>query len=255
LLDEIVEKELLTARAIIGLYAANADGDDVKLYKDNRRSSVLQAFHFLRQQRRRSGGGRNASLVDFMAPVDTGIEDYIGLFAVTAGIGAEELKARFQRERDDYNAIMAKVLADRLAEALAERLHQRVRTEFWGYAPDEKLDNEALIAENYQGIRPAPGYPACPDHTEKISLFQLMGVTEKIGVELTENCAMYPNAAVSGYYFSHPQSRYLQVGRIDRDQVEDYAARKGMTVAEAERWLAANLAYDPAKYEAQSAKL
>lgn len=255
MLKEIVDNKLLTARAVIGLYPANRIGDDIELYSDNSRSTVLHTFHFLRQQRQLSGNRHNTALADFVAPADSGIEDYIGLFAVTSGIGAEELNARFEKANDDYNAIMAKVLADRLAEALAERMHQRVRTELWGYAPGEDLDNEELIAEKYQGIRPAPGYPACPDHSEKIDLFRLMGVTEKIGLKLTENCAMYPNAAVSGFYFAHPESRYIQVGRIGRDQVEDYARRKKISVTEVEKWLAPNLAYDPAKLDREPVKL
>ncbi len=245
LLDEIVETKSLTARAIVGLYPANTTGDDIQLYQDETRSSVLHTFHFLRKQRRLSGNQSNPSLADFVAPADTAIADYLGLFAVTAGIGAEELSARFEAENDDYNAIMAQALADRFAEALAERIHQRVRTKLWAYAPQEKLSNEDLIAEEYQGIRPAPGYPACPDHSEKIDLFRLLDATRKTGITLTENCAMYPNASVSGYYFSHPESDYVNVGNIGRDQVEDYAARKGMSVTEIEKWLAANLAYDP----------
>ncbi len=254
LLNEIVKDQLLQARAIVGLYPAGSRGDDIEIYSDQTRSAVLQRFCFLRQQRRLSTGRHNTSLADFIAPADTGIADYIGLFAVSAGFGAEKLNARFVGEKDDYKAIMVKVLADRLAEALAERMHQLVRTDLWGYASSERLDNEALIAEKYQGIRPAPGYPACPDHTQKIDLFRLLEVSDKIDIKLTENCAMYPNASVSGFYLSHPQARYIQIGRIGRDQVEDYAARTGMSLAEAERWLAPNLAYDPAEYKERPVK-
>ncbi len=249
LLDQIIAERALQARAVVGLFPANSVGDDVEVYTDESRAEVLHIFHFLRQQRELAGGRHNGSLADFVAPGDSGVRDYLGLFAVTAGIGAEELNARFRDQNDDYSEIMAKVLADRLAEALAERLHQRVRTELWGYAVSEKLDNEALIAEEYQGIRPAPGYPACPDHTEKRDLFRLLEAEKNAGIRLTENFAMHPNASVSGFYFSHPQSRYLQVGRIGLDQVKDYADRKGMSIAEVERWLAPNLAYNPTEQD------
>ena len=181
---------------------------------------------------------------DFIAPAETGLADYLGLFAVTAGIGLDELVRQYEAVHDDYHAILAKALADRLAEAFAEHLHQRVRREFWGYAPDEALDNDALIAEKYRGIRPAPGYPACPDHTEKGTLFCLLEAEKRAGICLTESYAMWPAAAVSGFYFSHPQSQYFGLGRIDRDQVADYAARKGLAVAMVERWLGSNLAYE-----------
>jgi 5-methyltetrahydrofolate--homocysteine methyltransferase len=191
------------------------------------------------------GGDRlNLALADFVAPKETRVRDYMGAFAVTAGIGLDRLVADYEAKHDDYSAILAKALADRLAEALAERLHERVRKEFWGYAPLEDLSNDDLVHERYQGIRPAPGYPACPDHTEKRTLFALLGATERVGIALTESCAMTPTAAVSGYYLWHPQAQYFGVGKIARDQVEDYARRKGMPVEETERWLASNLAYD-----------
>jgi 5-methyltetrahydrofolate--homocysteine methyltransferase len=189
----------------------------------------------------------NLALADFVAPTDAGVADYLGGFAVTAGIGIEEHVARFEADHDDYQAIMLKALADRLAEAIAERIHERVRRELWGYAADEELGNEALIAERYQGIRPAPGYPACPDHTEKATLFDLLEAEATAGISLTESFAMSPGASVSGWYFGHPEARYFGVGRIERDQVEDYARRKGWPVDEAERWLAANLNYEPAR--------
>ncbi|WP_313273796.1 vitamin B12 dependent-methionine synthase activation domain-containing protein, partial [Stenotrophomonas sp.] len=203
-----------------------------------------ETLHFLRQQVDKPAERPDFCLADFIAPADSGKQDWIGAFAVTAGIGIDEHVARFEADHDDYNAILLKALADRLAEALAERLHQRVRTEFWGYAKDEQLDNEALIAEKYRGIRPAPGYPACPEHSEKQTLFQLLDA-EGIGMSLTESFAMLPTAAVSGYYFSHPQSQYFVVGRVSREQVTDYARRKGVERAQVERWLASNLDYDP----------
>ena len=191
----------------------------------------------------RPPGRPSLSLADYVAPADSGLTDTVGLFAVTAGLGLDEIVRRYEAVHDDYNAIMAKALADRLAEALAEMIHERVRRELWGYAPDEALDNDALVAEAYRGIRPAPGYPACPDHTEKGELFRVLGATEAIGLHLTENYAMTPTAAVSGYYFAHPEARYFGMGRIGRDQVEDYAARKGMSVETVERWLASLLGY------------
>jgi 5-methyltetrahydrofolate--homocysteine methyltransferase len=193
----------------------------------------------------RPPGRPNLSLADFVAPVDSGVSDYVGLFAVTAGHGLADIVAEYEADHDDYHAIMAQALADRLAEAFAEHLHLRVRREFWGYAPDESLDNNALIAEKYTGIRPAPGYPACPEHSEKGTLFATLDAERRIGVSLTSSYAMWPAASVSGYYFSHPESRYFGIGRIGRDQVVDYAARKGWTVETAERWLAPNLNYDP----------
>lgn len=202
-------------------------------------------LHHLRQQADKPVERPDFCLADFVAPRSSGKQDWIGGFAVTAGLGIEEHLERFSADNDDYSAIILKSLADRLAEALAECLHQRVRREFWGYANDESLDNTALIEEKYRGIRPAPGYPACPDHTEKTTLFELLDATRNTGIELTTSMAMYPAASVSGWYFSHPRSQYFVVGRLSKQQVEDYAKRKGWTVAEAERWLASNLDYDP----------
>ncbi|MDQ3397745.1 MAG: methionine synthase, partial [Deinococcota bacterium] len=246
LLADIVERRLLRARGVIGFYPANSAGDDIEVYTDSSRSKVLTVLHSLRQQGDKRPGQPNLALADYIAPKGSGVKDYLGGFAVTAGIGIEPLLERFALEHDDYNSIMVKALADRLAEAFAERLHERVRKEFWGYAPNEKLDHDDLIRERYRGIRPAPGYPACPDHTEKRLLFELLEVEKTTGITLTESFAMYPTAAVSGFYFAHPESRYFGVGKIGRDQVIDYARRKGMTVEAVERWLAPNLAYDPA---------
>jgi 5-methyltetrahydrofolate--homocysteine methyltransferase len=203
-------------------------------------------LHFLRQQMVKPEDRANLSLADLVAPRESGIPDWIGAFAVTAGVGIEERVARYEASHDDYNAIMLKALADRLAEAFAEHLHQRVRREYWGYASEETLSVEDLVAERYRGIRPAPGYPACPDHSEKRTLFDLLDVTRRTGIELTESFAMLPSAAVSGFYFSHPEAQYFATGRIDRDQVADYARRKGLNLSDAERWLAPVLAYDPA---------
>jgi len=246
LLDLVITERWLRARAVIGLFPANAlPNDDVEVYADESRDEVLTTFHFLRQQKAKPPGRPNLSLADFVAPRATGLEDHIGLFAVTAGIGEEECSRRFENEHDDYSAIMVKALADRLAEAFAELMHERVRKEFWGYAADEDLVTDALIREEYRGIRPAPGYPACPEHTEKRLLWNLLAAEESAGISLTESCAMSPPSAVSGFYFSHPDSRYFGVAEIGRDQVSDYAARKGMTLEEAEKWLAPNLGYDP----------
>ncbi|RFA27038.1 methionine synthase [Alkalilimnicola ehrlichii] len=245
MLKQIVAEKWLKARAVFGLFPANAVGDDVELYTDDTRSEVLTTLHHLRQQNEKPAGRPNQSLADFVAPKDTGIADYAGAFAVTAGIGIDEHVARFEADHDDYNAIMVKALADRLAEAFAEYLHERVRKQHWGYATDENFDNEALIKEEYRGIRPAPGYPACPDHTEKALLWQLLNVDENAGIHITDAFAMVPTAAVSGWYFAHPDARYFGIGRIYRDQVEDYAARKGMSLREAERWLGPNLGYEP----------
>jgi 5-methyltetrahydrofolate--homocysteine methyltransferase len=246
LLDRIVEEGWLRARAVFGLFPANAVGaDSVEVYTDGSRKEVLANLNFLRQQKQKPPGRPNRCLSDFVAPKETGLEDHIGLFAVTVGLGADAAARRFEEENDDYNAIMVKALADRLAEALAELLHRRVRTEFWGYAAEEELDREALIREEYDGIRPAPGYPACPEHTEKRTLWRLLEVEDNAGIELTESCAMSPGAAVSGYYFSHPDSQYFGVAEIGRDQARDYAVRKDWTLEEAEKWLAPNLGYDP----------
>jgi 5-methyltetrahydrofolate--homocysteine methyltransferase len=245
LLDRIIAEKWLTAKAVFGLFPANAVGDDIEVYSDETRSCVLTVFHTLRQQHEKGAERANRALADYIAPKSTGMIDYIGGFAVTAGIGIEELVRVFESAHDDYNSIMAKALADRLAEALAEMLHKKVRTEYWGYAPDEQTNNDDLIEEKYQGIRPAPGYPACPDHTEKRILFDLLEVEKHTGIMLTENFAMYPAASVSGLYFAHPEAVYFGLGKIGKDQVADYAQRKGMSVEEVERWLAPNLNYDP----------
>jgi 5-methyltetrahydrofolate--homocysteine methyltransferase len=245
MLGRIVRERWLTARAVVGLWPANAVGDDVEVYESEARERPLATLRFLRQQADKPPGRPDFCLADFVAPKASGVRDYVGAFAVTSGIGIEPHLERFERDHDDYNAILLKALADRLAEALAEAVHRRVRREVWGYAPAEALDAEALIAESYRGIRPAPGYPACPDHTEKATLFALLDAPARAGVELTESFAMLPAAAVSGYYFAHPDSQYFVVGRVTREQVEDYARRKGWSRAEAERWLAPNLDYDP----------
>ncbi len=246
LVDRIASEKLLTARGTFGLFPANREGaDDVEIYADADRQSVLLVAHHLRQQIAKPKGRPNYCLADFVAPKTTGVCDYVGAFAVTSGIGIEALCAEFEADSDDYMSVLSKALADRLAEAFAERLHERIRKEFWGFATEETFTNEELIREDYVGIRPAPGYPACPDHSEKILLFDLLDATANIGMTLTESCAMYPAASVSGWYFSHPKSKYFGLGRITRDQIEDYAVRKGMDIAEVERWLAPNLAYDP----------
>jgi 5-methyltetrahydrofolate--homocysteine methyltransferase len=245
MLRRIIDERLLTANAVFGFFPANAVGDDdVELYTDDGRTEVLATFRFLRQQMAKSTDKPNDCLADFVAPKATGLPDYLGLFAVTAGHGIEAHVKAYEAAHDDYNAILLKAMADRLAEAFAEHLHERVRKEFWGYAADEALDNDALIREAYRGIRPAPGYPACPDHTEKKLLFELLRAQSQAGIELTESFAMYPGASVSGFYFSHPHSHYFGIGRIRKDQVEDYAKRKGWSLAEAERWLAPILGYE-----------
>ncbi len=244
LLDRIIEQNLLTARGVYGFFPANAVGDDVELYTDENRAKVLERFHFLRQQANREGSEPCRSLADFIAPRETGLNDHIGAFAVTSGIGLKQLCDRFRADNDDYNAIMAEAIADRLAEAFAEYLHKRVRDE-WGYGLAEGLTPEELIHEGYRGIRPAPGYPACPDHTEKGTLWHLLNVEANTGMKITESFAMWPGSSVSGLYFAHPQARYFSLGKIDRDQVADYHQRKGISVAEVERWLGQNLNYDP----------
>jgi 5-methyltetrahydrofolate--homocysteine methyltransferase len=244
LLDEIVSKRLLRARGVYGFWPANSIGDDIALYTDESRLIELTRFHMLRQQWERKGQDNYYSLADFVAPVESGRKDYLGAFAVTAGLGIEAVVERFERDHDDYNAIMTKALADRLAEAFAEYLHKQARIE-WGYGREEQLTGEQLIAEEYRGIRPAPGYPACPDHTEKRALFELLDAERLAGIALTENYAMYPAAAVSGWYFGHAQARYFAVDRLTRDQVEAYAHRKQMSVPEIERWLSPNLGYEP----------
>lgn len=243
MLRQIVEESWLSARAVIGFYPANAEGDDVILWTDDTRSTELTRFHFLRQQTQKMPGHPNLCLADFVAPADSGSEDHLGLFAVTAGIGIDEHIRRFEAGHDDYSAILLKVLADRCAEAFAEHMHEQVRKVYWGTDPDETLSNDELILERYKGIRPAPGYPACPDHTEKGRLFEILDVSQQIGIQLTESFAMTPTAAVSGFYFSHPEARYFSVGKLNRDQVADYAKRKKMDLETAERWLAPNLGY------------
>jgi len=244
LLEEIVRGNLLTARGVYGFFPANAVGDDIEVYGDEARREVATVFHTLRQQSEKPAGQFNQALADFIAPRSTGRTDYLGAFAVTTGFGLDELCARFEKDHDDYNAIMAKALADRLAEAFAEWLHKQARGE-WSYGADEKLDPQDLIRERYRGIRPAPGYPACPDHTEKRLLFSLLQVEPRTGMRLTETCAMLPASSVCGWYFAHPEARYFAVGKIGQDQVADYARRKGMAVPEVEKWLAPNLSYDP----------
>jgi 5-methyltetrahydrofolate--homocysteine methyltransferase len=246
LLDSMIEKKSITARGVYGLFPANAVGDDVELYTDCKRVSVRERFHFLRQQANREGSEPCRSLSDFVAPKETGLADYLGAFAVTSGIRLKELCDRFRAENDDYNAIMAEAIADRLAEAFAECLHKRVRDE-WGYGRAENLSPADLIQEKYRGIRPAAGYPACPDHTEKGPLWELLGVQKNTGMLITESFAMWPGSSVSGLYFAHPESRYFSLGKIDCDQVADYSVRKKLTVAEVERWLGPNLNYEPAR--------
>jgi 5-methyltetrahydrofolate--homocysteine methyltransferase len=244
LLDRIIEKNLITARGVYGFFPASAVGDDIELYADDKRETVLEQFHFLRQQANREGNEPCRSLADFIAPKQTGLPDHMGAFAVTSGIGLKELADKFRADNDDYNAIMAEAVADRLAEAFAEYLHKRVRDE-WGYGCQENLNPADLIQEKYRGIRPAAGYPACPDHTEKGILWRLLDVEANTGMKITESFAMWPGSSVSGLYFAHPESRYFSLGKIDRDQVADYHERKAMSVAEVERWLGQNLNYEP----------
>jgi 5-methyltetrahydrofolate--homocysteine methyltransferase len=244
LLDRMIEERSITARGVYGLFPASAVGDDVELYRDESRTEVLDRFHFLRQQASREGSEPCRSLGDFIAPKETGLPDHIGAFAVTSGIGLKELCDRFRAQHDDYNAIMAEAIADRLAEAFAECLHKRVRDE-WGYGCAENLSIDDIIHERYRGIRPAAGYPASPDHTEKGTLWRLLNVQANTGMLITESFAMWPGSSVSGLYFAHPESRYFSLGKIDRDQVVDYSERKGMSVGEVERWLGPNLNYDP----------
>jgi len=247
MLDQIVKEKWLTAKAVIGFWPANAVGDDIELYADDERGERLNMLHTLRQQIARDSARSNTALSDFVAPKETGLADYVGGFAVTSGLGIAEHMKRFEKANDDYSKILLEALADRLAEAGAEMMHQKVRKEFWGYAADETLSNEELISEGYRGIRPAPGYPAQPDHTEKGTLFELLDAEDKVGITLTESYAMWPGSSVSGLYFSHPDSHYFGVGKIGRDQIEDYAERKGWTIEKAERWLSPILNYDPNK--------
>jgi 5-methyltetrahydrofolate--homocysteine methyltransferase len=241
LLQRIVNKNLLQARGVYGFFPAQSTGDDVELFADGARHKVLAVFHFLRQQMEKPEGQPNLCLADFIAPT----HDYIGAFAVTSGWGVEELAREFKAQNDDYNAIMTEALADRLAEAFAEYLHKRVREE-WGFGRTENLTAEQMIEEQYRGIRPAAGYPACPDHTEKWALWKLLDAEKSTGIKLTESCAMWPGSSVSGLYFASPQSKYFAVGKLDRDQVQDYARRKGMELRTVEKWLGPYLNYDPA---------
>jgi len=243
MLRRIVDERWLEARAVVGFFPASSDAEDILVWDGDRSGEPTAVIHTIRQQMVKTNGKPNLALADFVAPRSSGTLDWIGCFAVTTGIGLDAKVREFEAAHDDYSAILLKALADRLAEAFAERLHERTRRELWGYVPDEHLDNESIIHERYQGIRPAPGYPACPDHTEKRTLFQLLGATERIGIELTESFAMVPTAAVSGYYFWHPEAQYFGVGKIERDQVEDYARRKGQDLATTERWLAPILNY------------
>jgi 5-methyltetrahydrofolate--homocysteine methyltransferase len=246
MLERIVDEKWLRASGVIGLFpAAQVGDDDVEVYAEESRTQVVATLRNLRQQSEHRAGVPHRCLADFVAPKSSGLHDYVGAFAVTAGLGASERVAAFRKANDDYSAILLEALADRLAEAFAERLHQRVRKELWGYAIDEHLDNASLIAEKYAGIRPAPGYPACPEHTEKATLWQLLDVERHTGIQLTESMAMWPGAAVSGWYFAHPQSQYFVVGRVGKEQVADYAKRKGWTLKEAEKWLGPNLGYEP----------
>ena len=244
MLQRIVGEKWLTAKAVVGFFPANAVGDDVEVYADESRETVLTNFHFLRQQMIKQSGRPNNCLADYVAPKDSGVADYIGGFAVTTGHVIEAHSARFKADHDDYSDILLKALADRLAEAFAERMHELVRKTLWGYAANDTLSNEDLIKEGYQGIRPAPGYPACPDHSEKSILFELLNPTENAGIVLTEGFAMMPASSVSGFYFSHPEARYFGIGRIGRDQVQDYAKRRGVSVEQVERWLSPNLIYN-----------
>ncbi len=241
MLDDVIAKSLLQAKAVIAFWPSNAIGDDVELHTSG---NEKHTFHFLRQQSEKAEGQTYNCLADFVAPKETGVTDYMGGFAVTAGIGIEKLVEQYEKDHDDYHSIMIKAIADRLAEAFAEKMHELVRKEYWGYAKEEHLSTEELIKESYRGIRPAPGYPACPDHTEKRLLFDLLQAEKNAGITLTESFAMYPAASVSGFYFGHPESKYFGVGKINKDQIEEYAQRKGKDVAFIEKWLSPNLGYD-----------
>jgi 5-methyltetrahydrofolate--homocysteine methyltransferase len=255
MLDRIVKEQWLTANAVIGFWPANSLGEDITVFTDEKRTKPLATLHTLRQQIARDAARDRAhtALADFIAPKDSGVADYIGGFAVTTGHGEKEAAAKYIHATDDYGRIMLSALADRLAEAFAEAMHAKVRSEYWGYAPNEKLTPDDLISEKYVGIRPAPGYPAQPDHTEKATLFRLLSAEKEAGISLTENFAMWPGSAVSGMYYAHPQSHYFGVGKVERDQAEDYARRKGWTLIEAERWLAPVLNYDPVAEAAEAA--
>lgn len=241
MLKQIISEKWLTAKAAYGLFPANSVGDDIEIYSNELRNTVIGVQHTLRQQTKKVAGQPNIALADFIAPKESGVADYVGGFCVTTGIGIDEHIERFEADHDDYSSIMLKALADRLAEAFAEFLHEKVRKETWGYAENEELDNSALIEENYRGIRPAPGYPACPDHTEKPGLFKLLNATELSGVTLTETLAMWPASSVSGWYFGHPESKYFGLGKISIEQVEDIARRKNTAKSDMERWLSSNI--------------
>jgi 5-methyltetrahydrofolate--homocysteine methyltransferase len=243
MLDEMVMKKMILAKGVIGFYPCNSSGDDVEIYADELRSKIIAIFHFLRNQQKKEASSPNLCLADFIAPGDKGLVDYIGCFAVTAGLGIEEWVRYFESQLDDYSAILIKILSDRLAEAFAERLHQLVRKEYWGYAREENLDVMAILREEYLGIRPAPGYPACPEHSEKNVLFSLLDPEKQTGISLTENFSMVPAASVSGYYFAHPESHYFALGKIGKDQVSDYARRKNISLELAEKLLKTNLNY------------
>lgn len=243
MLDKLSHEKLLTPKGIVGLFPANRVGDDIVIYRDETRQQPLLYSCHLRQQTEKKEFP-NYCLADFIAPVESGVPDYFGAFAVTGGLEEDTLANAYDNAHDDYNKIMVKALSDRLAEAFAEYLHQQVRTKIWGYNPDEALSNDELIREKYQGTRPAPGYPACPEHTEKAKIWQLLDVENRIGMKLTDAYAMWPGASVSGWYFSHPESKYFAVAQIQKDQVDDYAKRRGMSVSEVERWLAPNLGYE-----------
>ncbi|HPH47209.1 MAG TPA: vitamin B12 dependent-methionine synthase activation domain-containing protein, partial [Chryseolinea sp.] len=245
MLDQIIKEKSLQANGVFGFYpASRTEKDDVTLFHPTDSKKQLSEFHFLRQQNKKAKDLPNFCLADFIAPATANKEDYMGMFAVTAGVGIEKLLEKYKADHDDYSDIMLKALADRLAEAFAECLHEKVRREFWGYAKNESLSNDEMIEEKYQGIRPAPGYPACPDHTEKKILFEILDAEKQAGIKLTESYAMYPASSVSGFYFSNPESKYFGLGKIEKDQVVEYAERKGMKLEEIERWLAPNLSYD-----------
>ena len=245
ILQSIIENQELRMSGVFGIFPANSVGDDVEIYSDENRLDTLEVVHFLRQQLDKKNNTHNLCLADFIAMKEEKIDDYIGAFAVTAGHGIDALVEKHEANHDDYNSILIKAIADRLAEAFAERLHERVRKEFWGYSPKEDFNNESLIKESYIGVRPAPGYPACPDHSEKRILFKLLNVEKNTKMKLTENCAIYPTASVAGFYFGSPHSQYFGIGKIGRDQVEDYATRKKMEKREVEKWLGPSLDYNP----------
>jgi 5-methyltetrahydrofolate--homocysteine methyltransferase len=244
LLDNIISEKLLIANGIVGIYPANSINDDIEIYTDEARGGILEIMNTIRQQSIKSKGLPNIALSDFIATKESGVKDYIGMFAVTAGIGIEKLIEHFENQHDDYNSIMAKAIADRLAEAFAEYLHEKVRKEIWGYSTEENLTNTELVDEKYIGIRPAPGYPAQPDHTEKLKIWKLLDVEKNTSIKLTESFAMYPAASVCGLYFANPNSKYFTVGKIGKDQVDDYRKRKGISIKEAEKWLRPILNYD-----------